>query len=546
MKNIPRLINSIFIAIIFLLAVQISLVHSAPYEVVSILEFDAYNYRAGHFAVNSRGDMVIEYSRNNHRLFFGLKKDGNLFFEDENHDLVPTKEFHFGEDSHMCKRYESQNIFVTNNNNGEEYLFTLGTSTSYTELHDLDKDKVIFKPTGDFLYDPIFSFRFPLLNITNSAGQKEYIVCSLRESDHKYKVKKFSFSSFSLDNNNMQTNSDQYALSFNHRVSSGFIMNDWIVVFFIDWEKKYALDIYDYNLNWLNKNSIPTLDQLNYNFEGDSEKPGVFSKSCYLKDNYAFFIYYLSDAGNSLKFKLLQLTGVSSYTKKISQTFSDYNLDPEIRMNELVRINEERLAFIAMPINNKKMIYIFLIDFFDNYNNAKIREYSNNLDNKYELQLEFAGDVYNGHLIFTSTTKDIHSSILMIFGYANATNEIIDISNYFAEVDINNENSIFEFLRDRTPIENNIFGYEKLEYPVILVRIPPEMLFYNKSTGTEVLLSSGDVIHSNSILKQNYNIRKQNKLYSMDYRLRVREREYDIFDTYPNRIIKNPSNCEQR
>ena len=74
MKNIPRLINSIFIAIIFLLAVQISLVHSAPYEVVSILEFDAYNYRAGHFAVNSRGDMVIEYSRNNHRLFLVLKK----------------------------------------------------------------------------------------------------------------------------------------------------------------------------------------------------------------------------------------------------------------------------------------------------------------------------------------------------------------------------------------------------------------------------------------------------------------------------------------
>ena len=220
MKNIPRLINSIFIAIIFLLAVQISLVHSAPYEVVSILEFDAYNYRAGHFAVNSRGDMVIEYSRNNHRLFFGLKKDGNLFFEDENHDLVPTKEFHFGEDSHICKRYESQNIFVTNNNNGEEYLFTLGTSSSYTELHDLDKDKVIFKPTGNFLYDPIFSFRFPLLNITNSAGKKEYIVCSLREDDHKYKVKKFSFSSFSLDDNNMQTNSDQYALSFNHRVSS--------------------------------------------------------------------------------------------------------------------------------------------------------------------------------------------------------------------------------------------------------------------------------------------------------------------------------------
>ena len=104
--------------------------------------------------------MVIEYSRNNHRLFFGLKKDGNLLFKDSEGDLVPTKEFHFGEDSNMCKRYESQNIFVINNNNGDEYLFTLGTSKSYTELHDLDNDRVIFRPTGEFLGEEIFSYRF--------------------------------------------------------------------------------------------------------------------------------------------------------------------------------------------------------------------------------------------------------------------------------------------------------------------------------------------------------------------------------------------------
>ena len=200
-------------------------------------------------------------------------------------------------------------------------------------------------------------------------------------------------------------------------------------------------------------------------------------------------------------------------------------------MNELVKITEERLAFIAMPVSSFNSIYIFLIDFFDNYNNAKIREYTEDFGGNYQLQLEFAGDVYNGHLIFTSTTKDVHSSILMIFGYANATNEIIDISKYFAEVDINNEYSMFEFLRDRTPIENNIFGYEKLEYPVILVRIPQEMLFYNKSTGSEILLSNGDVLHNISVLRQNYGIRKTFKYYSMHYRLRVREKEYDIFNT---------------
>ena len=37
-------------------------------------------------------------------------------------------------------------------------------------------------------------------------------------------------------------------------------------------------------------------------FYGDGEQTGVFSKSCHLRDNYAFFIYYLNSNGNSLKF----------------------------------------------------------------------------------------------------------------------------------------------------------------------------------------------------------------------------------------------------
>jgi len=82
-------------------------------------------------------------------------------------------------------------------------------------------------------------------------------------------------------------------------------MNSWIVVFFINWEKKYGINIYDFNLNWLNKESIPTIDSLNYNFEGDTEQYGVFSKSCCLKDNYAFFVYYCSADSTSLRFRLL-------------------------------------------------------------------------------------------------------------------------------------------------------------------------------------------------------------------------------------------------
>ena len=514
-----------------------------------IIEFVEHGYRAGKFAVNSRGDLVIQYSRNNHRLFFGLKKDGNYFFNNSEGDPVGTKEYHYEEGS-VCKRYESENMFVTNNANGEEYLFTLGTSRSYAELHDLDKGTSKYKPTSEFLGAEMFSYRFPLLNITYS-GKKEYLVAFLKQryGDGKaqYMVKKFSFSSFTLDDNNMQINNDLYEIEYNNRISSGFIMNSWIVVFFLDWQRKYAIDIYNFNLEWQNKNNITTLDQLEYDFQCDNcEKPTVFAKSFCLRDNYAIFIYYLSLNTDSLKLKVLQITSVSSCTEKLTQTFNDHYFQTETRVNEFVKMDDERLAFIAMPSDNSRKIYILLIDLFDNYTKMKIREYIENFDNNYELELELAGNVYNDHLIFTSTTKGVKSSILMIFGYANATDEIIDVSKYFENIDINHEYSIFDFLNNRTIIQNNIFGYEKLEFPVILFDIPPEMLFYNKSTDEEILIPSGDVLHKQSVLKQNYDIRKTFKYYSLDYRLRVRERVYDEFNTYPSKIIDNPSGSDQR
>ena len=346
------LINS---NLLFLLICLILSKFSFVYSEASILEFAAYHYRAGHFAFDSHGNMVIEYSRNNHRLFFGLKKDGNVFFEDDDHNLSPTKEFHIGDNANTCKRYESENWFVVNNANGEEYLFTLGSSTSYTELHNIFNDKYLYKPTGEFLGEQIFSFRFPLLNITNSQGKKEYVVAMFREDDKKYKVKKFSFNSFTLSDNNVKTNPDQYELSFTHRVSSGFIMNDWIVVFFIDYAKWYSIDIYDFDLNWLNKESIPRIDFCDYEFiVPNVERTGLFSKSCLLKDNYAFFIYYLKEDEWSLKFKVYQINSVTSYVEKLAKNFWDYSgyeykLNVEIRLNELVRINHERLAFIALP-----------------------------------------------------------------------------------------------------------------------------------------------------------------------------------------------------
>ena len=68
-------------------------------------------YRAGPFAFNSNGDMIVEYSVDNSRLFYGLKSNGKYYFKDSSQNGIPSKEITYNYDS--ANRYESKNIFVS-------------------------------------------------------------------------------------------------------------------------------------------------------------------------------------------------------------------------------------------------------------------------------------------------------------------------------------------------------------------------------------------------------------------------------------------------
>ena len=150
----------------------------------NILVFDSKHYRAGHFAFNSNGDMIIEYSNNNSRLFYGLKKNGKFFFKDEQQNEIPTKEIILGNSNYV--RYESKNLFISlkNDHNNKEYLFSSGTQDSMTELFDLDNldiNNYKLKITSEYLSNTIFSYTFSLLAIDDI---KEYLIIYLSESNN--------------------------------------------------------------------------------------------------------------------------------------------------------------------------------------------------------------------------------------------------------------------------------------------------------------------------------------------------------------------------
>ena len=94
----------------FILFLKSSLVQSNEL-LNNITYFDTYPFQEGHFAQNKNGDLILEYSSEKYRLFFGLKKDGNYFYDNENHYKIITIVNKYNEK--LSERYESNNIFIS-------------------------------------------------------------------------------------------------------------------------------------------------------------------------------------------------------------------------------------------------------------------------------------------------------------------------------------------------------------------------------------------------------------------------------------------------
>ena len=128
-----------------------------------IIIFDSHHYRAGHFAFKSNGDMIIEYSDANYRLFYGLKSNGKYFFHDENNNQTATKEITITHEGKTYNRFESKNIFVAINN--AEYLFSISAADAAVELYDFNDEKNgenKINYVSNFLGHTIYSWAFSL------------------------------------------------------------------------------------------------------------------------------------------------------------------------------------------------------------------------------------------------------------------------------------------------------------------------------------------------------------------------------------------------
>ena len=180
---------------------------------------------------------------------------------------------------------------------------------------------------------------------------------------------------------------------------------------------------------------------------------------------------------------------------------------------------------------------IIFFDLYKNFEFTKVRYYSYDFKNEQILKFskEISAFIYNGFLTFSGTVlpKEINDngdnffSIFLMFSYPNGTDSEINMFPYLMDSGYyDTSKNLFNDLMENMTIENNIFGYEKLDN-IKLVYRPEELIFLDASDDTEVL--SGGILKSNYKLYQNKDLKKSNKYYYVEYQFIIREPDHSSF-----------------
>ena len=497
-----------------------------------ILFFNTKNYRAGHFAINNKGDMVVEYSDEHSRLFYGLKNNGRNFFETEN-NLKEINDLQNYNQTDAYQRYESNNIFVylENDINKEKgYLFSTSSYITATELHDLEIDNYTVMTTKYFMGFEIYGFVFPLLEARYNNSNIYFCIFNNINYGRRFSIRRFGFKSFDLDTNDIgKIKTETY--SHTVRIISAFIMeeDDILVVFYMNSTYWYNLNLYDFDLNLLEEKislNMKVVDPFMY---------GLFFKGIYLKEKYSALIYFLEhNNGMNLYLEILNMNvieGSHNFTSILKHNLDLYNFTDYIALNEFLKINPDRLVFISTI--NYNDLYILFFDLYNNYTIIKTRVYFLNFP-LFELKLELSACIFNNFLVFTGTfyyTNDAKIfSLFLIFGFPKGIDDIIDISPYIFDSESYNPNiNLVNSIMENFIIENNLFNYEKIN-KIKLVSIPREIIFYNNIDSFP--LSNGSILDVNYKLVYNNEIIKQNKYYELHYQYMVKEQNYSEFYKY--------------
>ena len=433
-------------------------------------------------------------------------------------------------------------------NKKNQYLFSINAYDSLVELYDLNNSKFHIWSFIKFFKldenDYVFPFKYEIFEIK---GLSEYIITFIPEVEVKKEmlnasfIKKFKFNSFD-DNAYKELGSVNYEKYCQTRIMNVFFMDNTKTITVITLRRKFESEeapecpsYFDYNnydyaeyrltLRFYsqNLNYLPYFEEINIEsvlvcyiseyYDQGGEGGSLFIKSIHITMSnkpYAFFIYNLE---RYFYFDLIGINILDYINGKKMVNENEEGLDQEIfdfdsreSSNDLIQIDDNKVVFIYTSHITNSFIHglgIIIVDIFfdEDYSDPIECEFYSKyfyifFENYSPTRIKALN--YNGFILFSSSgminTQDSfynkenfnsYLSMFMVFGYANGTDTIIDISKFLFKDNNRIENNFFTFLYKNFTIENNFFGYQPFNL-IKLVSVPKEITIYEYNLQTHI------------------------------------------------------------
>ena len=505
-------------------------------------------FRFVNIATYSNGDMVIETTSskgNKKRMFYGLKKDGRVFFTKNN------SQYYSIEANEVSIKYESE-IFAAkiNDNNKKEYIISIGKLEHNTELYDFEENKIYKISTNNFLGINVekigTSFNYILDN--NTVTFLGFI--SSKVGGYTFNLKLLNFTTKDIENDKSIIIKN-YTIDdvFGQGISCFITKVKYIMCFYLlKSGTKYIpyISAFDKYLTYLKNYKI---ENTNIGIES------IFLKGIHLDGEMGAFIYYnkiiYSNTYTYQYFPEINFI-IYNYENDIFEKKMIFNkekislntfriFDSNYLLNDFIKISYHKMCLISTSLE-KDILYVTIINLYEE-NKAIPRYYYLDFFKlfKYKYFLDIKASLYRNFVSYafsfcrdencqSEETSEYYTGFL-IFSYSNSTDYSLDIEKYLIDYnDIKIENILID-LNENITIENNLFGFNYSE--IKINNIDCDNIDF-------ILDGENTLIKNNSTIKENEKIKLKftNEQYKINYcRISyvyiITDPDYENIDNYP-------------
>lgn len=458
------------------------------FELDYIIYFGDNNYYMSTSAEDDNGNLIITSSNirsQSINYFYGIKANGKPYFDNNYLKIFNLNESH--------ERWESNAIFIGNNS-------FLAFSEKNIEVFNFKSNFYKSITPQEFLKESFTSKRNSIIKINDNSNN--YIFCYV--NNNNFTLKKYLLSDENLNNYSEIKNASMESLNQTKMISCFLTDNNYVICLYKNESKKNQIAIFDIDLNFININDI------NHN-KSDDLNENLYAECIHLKENVGAFIFFPSFYSEDIIFLLWKLSDdknkMENYIEDIEQIIlnknTNYNLLPKFNSHNLIKLSENRIAFVSGG-ENFSFLIIILIELFNNDQNIFVKYYHINLLatlGKYYFD-SLRGMNYNGLLSLAislgNNTDELspRSQAFIFFGYYNLSYpEIYNASfmNFYFPFNFS------EIIKDED-ISNNIFNYYLYKFKFLEIPNPEETNIEFRSIKNNFQIKINDTIDVDDFL----------------------------------------------